>query len=210
MLVVGEDGIDRGASLPRCDEGPASIEGIETLTLRGTGELNSVSLCPDLETRGVVGLSCCSKGKDEDLEDWLCGRDEDGEVMIDVGRGEVAFLDLGPFRKRPRPLCTGLGESLLLPLADREGSCDEFVAAVRVSTGGGLIGAAMREDVVEEVVLLDREDDVEALRWTEGDVGKRGKAGKGGVGGAVMEGVGTEEARTAAAAMMEVSLVVPV
>ena len=140
------------------------------------------------------------------MEDWLDGRD-DGEVMMLAGRGEVAFLDLGPFRKKPRPLCTGPGESLLLPLAGREGSCDELVAAVRVSTGGGRIGAATRDEEVEEVVLLDREDDVEALRWTEGDVGKRGKAWNGGVGGAETEGVGTGEICIAIAAMMKDSLV---
>ena len=57
MKFVGEDGIDLGASLPRRDEGPASVQGIETSSLVGIGEVNGISGCCGFETRGVVGLS---------------------------------------------------------------------------------------------------------------------------------------------------------
>ena len=64
--------------------------------------------------------------------------------------------------------------------------------------GGGRIGAATRE-VVEDVVVVDRDDDVEALRVIKGldPGGGRGKAGYvvGGVGGLdlVSGGVGRGE-----------------
>ena len=75
----------------------------------------------------------------------------------------------------------------------REGNCEDGVAAVLVSIGGGRIGAAARDEVEEEVVAVDRVDDVEAFREMLGvmvDDGSRGKTGKGGVGGAELVGVG--------------------
>ena len=56
------------------------------------------------------------------------------------------------------------------------GSWAGVVAAVRVSMGGGRIGTATREEV-DELVAFDREEELDALRWTEGDVGRRGKGG---------------------------------
>jgi hypothetical protein len=52
------------------------------------------------------------------------------------------------------------------------------VAAVRVSIGGGLIGTAISEEVVDDVVVVLLEDEVEALRDIPGvDCGSRGNVG---------------------------------
>jgi hypothetical protein len=42
------------------------------------------------------------------------------------------------------------------------------VAAVRVSTGGGRIGTAANDEV-EELVVVEWDDEVDAFRWIEGD-----------------------------------------
>ena len=75
------------------------------------------------------------------------------------GRGDVdvSCLDRGPFLLNPLAPRTG-------SFSAREGSWEDPVAAVRVSMGGGRMGAATREEDVEEVVALDREEEVEALR----------------------------------------------
>lgn len=61
------------------------------------------------------------------------------------------------------------------------GSCASFVAAVRVSIGGGRIGTACNDEV-DDVVVVDREDEVDAFRLIGGvPYAKRGQAGCGGV-----------------------------
>ncbi len=117
--------------------------------------------------------------------------------MLD-GSGDVPCLDLGPFRMNPLPPYIPPDPSLPVSsgrfaLPGLEGSWDELVAAVLVLIGGGRIGVATREDEVEEVVVVDRDEDDEAFRWIEGDPGSLGNAGYGGVGGADADGVGMGE-----------------
>lgn len=133
----------------------------------------------------------------------LPGRSTDGggQVIIAgvVGRLNVGPLDLGPFRiLNPLPTypplsLLGLCAPILASsdcgsaLGDLDTTRGEVVAAVLVSAGGGRMGAATSDDVVEDT---DVEEDVEALRDT---VGKRGKDEYGGVGGVEADGVGTGE-----------------
>lgn len=203
LFAVGEVGFDLGTSLPRVVEVPASTGSMETVTLSGPGVSDAdvgvdSSYCG---ARGVSGLADGGRGTDADV-DGIGGTSSgsgEGEVTMFGGRGDEPGLDFGPFRLNPLPPNLPPGDSLPLlsaRLAERDGSCDELVAAVRVSIGGGRMGVATREEEVEEVV---RDEEVEAFRWMEGDVGSRGKTGYGGVGGAEVEGVGIGETGIAVA-----------
>jgi hypothetical protein len=73
---------------------------------------------------------------------------------------------------------------------------------VEVSIGGGRIGAATSDEVVELTVAVERDEEVESLRDMPGDDpgGNRGKAGyaEGGVGGDDCGGVGNGVCRVVA------------
>jgi len=166
------------------DEVILSFGSLETITRGARPSSSGIHL----GARGVVGdISLLLGGAVLALS---------GVVTLPVRMGGVngvVFLDLGPFRDMPRGLNgrSGRGECGSA-LSDLGGSWAEFVAAVRVSMGGGRIGAATSDEVVDDVVAVEQEDDVEAFRVMAG-IEPDGRRGKGGWGEGVEAGVGRGE-----------------
>jgi hypothetical protein len=94
--------------------------------------------------------------------------EEGEEVTIAGGDG----LDLGPFRISAAlpmdcgDLYTSRATSCWAGVDVREGSCTASVVAVLVSMGGGRIGTATMDEEVEETVVVDLDEDVDAVRST--------------------------------------------
>jgi len=104
-------------------------------------------------------------------------------TSMPIPKASVLPLLLGPFLINPLPPNPPL-PTLSPAIRGEEGSFGfgedvVLVAAVRVSIGGGLIGTAIRLDV-DEVVVVDRDEDVDAfldILGDEEDWGSRGNTG---------------------------------